>query len=201
MAHDEPDERVDADFERSPLLNRIGSMVYPSASHPEAPSATVAQTCFIILSIYIGLGMLSQPYGLRLGGWAALAALGATAALFFLSASLLAKASDLLPHGYQRTFPVLGGVLAGPAGRCTVSGMAALELFGAVTIAVVVILSQLELLLPAKGTPLEFELSYMKLLIINAYFGEDLYTKELLHTIHWLPSRIYYFRFSTAVAE
>lgn len=151
MPHQEASDPVEEDVEGSFLLNRIGSMVYPSASHPEAPSATVAQTCFIILSIYIGLGMLSQPFGLRLGGWAALLALGATAALFFLSATLLGKASDLLPRGQPRTFPVLGGTLAGPAGRSAVSGLAALELFGAVTIALVVVLSQLQLLLPAKG--------------------------------------------------
>lgn len=156
------------DLEGSFLLDRIGSMVYPSASHPEAPSATVAQTCFIILSIYIGLGMLSQPFGLRLGGWAALIALGGTAALFFLSATLLGKASDLLPPGSQRTFPVLGGKLAGPAGRSTVSGLAALELFGAVTIAIVVVLAQLELLLPAKVI---FSLSPVALSCIIAVAG------------------------------
>ena len=115
------------------------------------PGASVKDTCFIILSIYVGLGLLSQPYGLKLGGWLGLVALLGTAALFFTSASLLGKACDLLPPGLPRTFPVLGDALAGPTGRAIVSVLAGLELFGAVCIAIVVVIQQLELLLPSEG--------------------------------------------------
>jgi vesicular inhibitory amino acid transporter len=122
----------------------------PSVDHA-APGSTVAQTCCIILSIYVGLGLLSQPYGLRLGGWTALAALAGTAALFFTSASLLARACDLLPPGVPRTFPELGEALAGRAGRVAVAAAASVELFGAAIISMVVVLQQLELLLPSEG--------------------------------------------------
>ena len=133
-------------------INRSGSdETLSSGGDQTAPGATVRDTCFIILSIYVGLGLLSQPFGLRLGGYMALLPLLATALLFFISANLLAMACDLLPQGHEKTFPVLGEALAGSTGRAAVSTLAGFELFGAVTIALVVVLQQLELLLPTEG--------------------------------------------------
>jgi len=113
--------------------------------------ASVSSTCFIILSIYVGLGLLSQPYGLRLGGWVGLIPLCCTAALFFCSANILARACNLLPPGHAQTFPVLGQALAGDTGRVGVTLLAGIELFGAIMIALAIVLQQLELLLPSEG--------------------------------------------------
>ncbi|KAG7673508.1 hypothetical protein Ndes2526B_g03042 [Nannochloris sp. 'desiccata'] len=130
--------------------------------------ASVSSTCLIILSIYVGLGLLSQPYGLRLGGWIGLISLLSTAALFFCSATLLAKACDFLPPGHAQTFPVLGHALAGNAGRAGVTLLAGFELFGAIMIGLVIVLQQLELLLPREGL---FTLSPLVLACIIAVSG------------------------------
>jgi hypothetical protein len=113
--------------------------------------ASVSSTCLIILSIYVGLGLLSQSYGLLLGGWIGLISIFCTAALFFSSATLLAKACNLLPPGHAQTFPVLGHALAGNIGRTGVTILAGFELFGAIMIALAIVLQQLELLLPSEG--------------------------------------------------
>jgi amino acid permease len=130
--------------------------------------ASVTSTCLIILSIYVGLGLLSQPFGLHLGGWLGLISLICTAFLFFSSANLLAKACDLLPPGSPPTFPVLGHNLAGNVGRAGVTIFAAIELFGAIMIGLCICLQQLELLLPREGL---FSLSPLTLACIIAVSG------------------------------
>jgi vesicular inhibitory amino acid transporter len=131
--------------------------------------ASVMSTCFIILSIYVGLGLLSQPFGLRVAGWSGgLLCLVFTAALFFSSAHFLTKACDLLPPGVSQTFPVLGHALAGNAGRVGVTVLAGMEIFGAITIGLVIVLQQLELLLPSEGL---FSLSPLTLACMIAVAG------------------------------
>ena len=59
-----------------------------------------------------GMGMLSMPYAVALGGWASLAALVVAAALFCLSGLLIVRNFDKVPAGMPHTYPALG---AGPA--------------------------------------------------------------------------------------
>lgn len=72
------------------------------------------QTCFNTVNLFLGVGLLSMPYALKIGGWVALAPLVLAAALFCLSALLIVSAFDRLPPAVQRTYPELGE----PAARC-----------------------------------------------------------------------------------
>ena len=77
----------------------------------------------------MGIGMLSMPYAMRLSGWAGLAALAASLALFNASAHLLVAGLERLPAGVPRSYPSLGAAAFGPAGRRLV-GLLALSEFG-----------------------------------------------------------------------
>jgi len=144
----------------------------PSADINCSPiaSATILQTSVIIVSIYVGLGLLSQPYAIHLGGWAALAALAGVAALFYTSASLLVSACDALPESAPKSLPHLGSVLWGRAGKSMVTFIAGLELFGSLAISLVVVFQQVELFLPTEGKSRQ---------INNRDSGETLTSKHL----------------------
>jgi solute carrier family 32 (vesicular inhibitory amino acid transporter) len=77
----------------------------------------------------MGIGMLSMPYAMRLGGWAGLAALASALALFAASAHALIAALELLPAGAPKTYPALGAAAFGPRGAKLVA-VAALSEFG-----------------------------------------------------------------------
>jgi vesicular inhibitory amino acid transporter len=108
-------------------------------------------TVGLILNVYIGLGLLSQPYAVKLGGWAGgLSVLAVTIASFTTSALLLPKAFALLPPGIPHSYPQLGAFsLGGGHGKVLVASLAGMELFGSLAIALCVVYRQLELLLPA----------------------------------------------------
>lgn len=139
-------------MEEEPLLLRA----LTSRSHPEIDyetyqhdKASISETVFIILSIFLGLGLLNQPYAISLGGWFSLFALLATCIAFTLSALLLVKVCDFFPS--STSLPFLGGILAGEKGTRAVTAFACFELFGSIIIALAVLIQQIELLLPSEG--------------------------------------------------
>lgn len=111
-------------------------------------SASALQTVFVILSIYMGLGMLSQPYALRVGGWASLIFLICAGALFLGSAIMVSRACELLPPNHEQNYSGLGNALWGSRGRIIVSIIAGMELVGGAIIATAVMFEQFEILLP-----------------------------------------------------
>ena len=113
--------------------------------------ASALQTAFVILSIYMGLGMLSQPYALRVGGWASLTFLISAGALFLGSAVMVSRACELLPPGHEQNYSGLGHAVWGSRGRILVSIIAGMELLGGAIIATAVMFEQFEILLPEKG--------------------------------------------------
>ena len=60
------------------------------------------------VNIYMGLGLLSMPYAMRLSGWFGLLALLASTAVFCTSAKLLIRAFQTLPAGILHSYPNLG---------------------------------------------------------------------------------------------
>jgi hypothetical protein len=58
----------------------------------------------------MGIGLLSMPYAMRLGGWLAIGALLLATTTFCYSGRLLVKAFDKLPAGTLHTYPALGGL-------------------------------------------------------------------------------------------
>ena len=60
------------------------------------------------INIFVGLGLLSMPYAMRLSGWLGLAAMAAMTCLFCLSGKLLVQAFDKMPLHCAQTYPALG---------------------------------------------------------------------------------------------
>ncbi|PSC72470.1 Vacuolar amino acid transporter 1 [Micractinium conductrix] len=116
--------------------------------HAAPLGTTVVQASLSIMNIMVCTGMLSMPYALRLGGWAALGVLGALLPLFALSGLLIVWAFDRLPAHVPRTYPDLGHAAAGAAGRRAVLCCSFLELFGGSCILLMVAWRMAELLLP-----------------------------------------------------
>eukprot|EP00887_Chlorella_sp_A99_P000056 scaffold16.g56.t1 len=90
-------------------------------------------------------------YAVRLGGWAALGALGGAVTVFCFSAHLIVAAFDRLPPRAPRTYPELGLVAAGRGGVRMVLGFAFVELAGTSCIALLVLWQLVQLFLPAGG--------------------------------------------------
>lgn len=95
--------------------------------------------------------MLSQPYALRVGGWASLIFLISAGALFLGSAVMVSRACELLPPGHEQNYSGLGHAVWGSRGRVLVSIIAGMELLGGAIIATAVMFEQFEILLPEKG--------------------------------------------------
>jgi vesicular inhibitory amino acid transporter len=66
------------------------------------------------VNIYMGLGLLSMPYAMRLAGWFGLLALMASTAIFCVSAKLLIQAFQTLPAGMLHSYPNLGAPSLSP---------------------------------------------------------------------------------------
>lgn len=79
-----------------------------TASTSDREGTTVLQATFNLINIYVGLGLLSQAYALRLAGWLGLIALLLTTGIFCLSGKLLVRAFQRLPEGISHTYPNLG---------------------------------------------------------------------------------------------
>ena len=60
------------------------------------------------INIFMGLGLLSMPYAMRLSGWLGLAAMAALTCLFCLSGKLIVHAFDKMPLHRAQTYPALG---------------------------------------------------------------------------------------------
>lgn len=108
---------------------------------------SVFQTTLVVVSIYVGLGLLSQPFALRLGGWGAIGALLITFLLFYASALFMVSSVEQLEHDCC-DLPTLGNMLGGELGRKMVSVIAIMELFGSLTISIIIILQQIEFFVP-----------------------------------------------------
>lgn len=60
------------------------------------------------VNLFLGVGLLSMPYAIHKGGWAALVPLCLVTSLFGLSAHLIIAAFDRLPPLVPKTYPELG---------------------------------------------------------------------------------------------
>lgn len=132
----------------------------PGMREPKSGNS-VFQTTLVVVSIYVGLGLLSQPFALRLGGWGALGALLITFLLFYVSALFMVSSVEQLEHDCS-DLPNLGNLLGGEVGRKVVSVIAIMELFGSLTISIIIILQQIEFFVPFSddsATPLRSTVS------------------------------------------
>ena len=67
------------------------------------------------INIFMGLGLLSMAYAMRLSGWLGLAAMAALTCLFCLSGKLIVHAFDKMPLHRAQTYPALGQYQASSA--------------------------------------------------------------------------------------
>lgn len=125
-----------------------------SPAAPRLPGTTLLQTTGNILNVFVGTGLLSMPFALRKGGWAALGVQALLLPLFALSGQLIVWAFDLLPAAVPRTYPALGRAAAGRHGLRAVMLFSFLELFGGSCILLMVAWRMAELLLPPGLGPL-----------------------------------------------
>lgn len=66
------------------------------------------------MNIFVGMGLLSMPYAMKLSGWLGLLAMAALTALFCLSGKLIVRAFDKMPSHQPHTYPALGNFLSSP---------------------------------------------------------------------------------------
>ncbi len=60
------------------------------------------------INVFMGIGLLSMPYAMRLSGWAGLAGLLLAAALFCVSGKLIVRGFDRIPAGVVQSYAQLG---------------------------------------------------------------------------------------------
>mmetsp|Transcript_13585 Transcript_13585/g.41061 ORF Transcript_13585/g.41061 Transcript_13585/m.41061 type:complete len:381 (+) Transcript_13585:378-1520(+) len=121
------------------------------ADFPEPHAgATFAQTAFNLQNVFMGIGLLSMPYAMRLSGWMGLVALTLASALFCTSGFLIVLGFERVSAG-PKTFARLGSAALGDTGKAMVLVFASLEFFGAVCMSLIVIYKQIESFLPASG--------------------------------------------------
>lgn len=70
---------------------------------------TTSNYCMQV-NIYMGLGLLSMPYAMKLAGWCGVLSLMAASLTFCLSAKLLIHAFKTLPPGVPHTYANLGQI-------------------------------------------------------------------------------------------
>eukprot|EP00469_Lotharella_globosa_P014597 CAMPEP_0167819658 /NCGR_PEP_ID=MMETSP0112_2-20121227/5542_1 /TAXON_ID=91324 /ORGANISM="Lotharella globosa, Strain CCCM811" /LENGTH=465 /DNA_ID=CAMNT_0007719897 /DNA_START=74 /DNA_END=1475 /DNA_ORIENTATION=+ len=112
-------------------------------------SLTLWEAVWAIVNIFVGLGLLSQPYALAVGGWACLGWLFVVTAVCGFTGVLLALLFDRLrEQGRDLTYASLGEAAMGPYGRVIVQAAVSLELAGATLVCSLFMWENLLYLLP-----------------------------------------------------
>ncbi|KAL5077105.1 hypothetical protein RYX36_016089 [Vicia faba] len=94
-------------------------------------SASVFKTCFNLLNVISGVGIVSMPYALASGGWLSIFLLFTIAIACCYTGTLVKKCMDMDPD--IRTFPDIGEHAFGSKGRLIVSIIMNTELYLAVS--------------------------------------------------------------------
>lgn len=126
----------------------LGDDEPPAACHA---GASVQQTTFNLINVFMGIGLLSMPYAMRLSGWAGLGGLLLAATLFCISGKLIVRGFDRIPAGVPQSYSQLGKAALGKPGKILVLTFAMLEFFGASCMTLIVVWKQVETFLPDEG--------------------------------------------------
>ena len=106
--------------------------------------ASSLATTFNVVNLYVGLGLLSKPYALRLGGWLSLIVLFACTALFNFTGKLLVRCFDAAPH--VQSFVGLGLAAGGKWGLWTVGIVSIADFFSAVCMCLIIVWNSVDTL-------------------------------------------------------
>eukprot|EP00271_Cylindrocystis_brebissonii_P005064 TRINITY_DN17004_c0_g1_i1.p1 TRINITY_DN17004_c0_g1~~TRINITY_DN17004_c0_g1_i1.p1 ORF type:complete len:504 (+),score=52.01 TRINITY_DN17004_c0_g1_i1:183-1694(+) len=110
---------------------------------------TELQTVLNTVNLYVGVGLLSTGYAVKLGGWVSLLVLALSTYVFSWTAKLLCWAAEALPPDVPPSYPNIGKAALGPAGQWLVMGSVLLEFWGAQGMCLIVLWQSIALLLPA----------------------------------------------------
>ena len=122
----------------------------PSTPTPSTGTSTPLQAVVNTVQVFMGIGLLSMPYAMRLGGWVGgCGGLALALAAFRVSAGLLDAGLAALPPGTPKTFAALGAAALGPAARSVVGALAVAEFGGGAALTLAIVFKQAALLLPA----------------------------------------------------
>eukprot|EP00756_Hemistasia_phaeocysticola_P065501 Hpha_TRINITY_DN8598_c0_g1::TRINITY_DN8598_c0_g1_i1::g.146554::m.146554/K15015/SLC32A, VGAT; solute carrier family 32 (vesicular inhibitory amino acid transporter) len=136
-APDSMERRASALLQRRlPSIVPLPSILPASPKGEKEDGATRLQTGFNILNLYVGLGLLSQPYAFAKGGWVTAGMLALSALLFSYTGKLIVRAfaaCDKAVLGLEEStsYPDLGYAVWGDRGRKLVLGVSMAEFVGA----------------------------------------------------------------------
>jgi len=71
------------------------------------------------INVFMGIGLLSCPYAMRLSGWAGLLALAGATCLFCLSGKLIVAGFKKIPANMPQTYPALGMPISSALSRAS----------------------------------------------------------------------------------
>ena len=109
----------------TPIGSRGGSLVAQMAVPEEGRKAGVCATMFNVINIYVGLGLLAQPYALQRGGWVVLVFMGLCGLMCAYTGKLVVKCfanmdmTEYMSRG-GATWSNLADYLIGPYGQAVV---------------------------------------------------------------------------------
>lgn len=118
-----------------------------------APGCRSRPPARLQLNIFVGVGILSLPYGLRESGWLGLGGLFALSTLFCTSGLIIVEAFRFLPSQASKTLPALGRAAGGRLGESLVTFFILCELLGGSCLQTLVLWSELQTVLEALGWP------------------------------------------------
>mmetsp|Transcript_23472 Transcript_23472/g.37836 ORF Transcript_23472/g.37836 Transcript_23472/m.37836 type:complete len:555 (+) Transcript_23472:133-1797(+) len=127
--------------------NNGGGMLVDKIDFPRKKLSN-SEAVYTIVNIFVGLGMLSKPYSLAMGGWVSLG--GLTLLCFWGAASglIMIRCFQLVP-GSRVTYPQLGEAAMGMAGRRLVQAIILLEFMGATIIVMIFMWKNFSFLFPS----------------------------------------------------
>ena len=115
----------------------------------EGGTMTAWQAGFNVVNLYVGMGLLSKPYALALGGWFSLLPLFVLCAISLYTGKVIVRCFAWM-RTERPTYPMLGAAAFGRAGEALVSVMIFLEFFGATCIVLLFLWQNASLLLDGR---------------------------------------------------
>eukprot|EP00854_Cymbomonas_tetramitiformis_P024230 gene24230-29427_t len=121
-----------------------------SLPQEEDGKSSLTQSVFNVINTYVGLGLLSKPYAVKLGGWVSLAVLLVLTCLFNFTGKLVVRSFERIPGGRQGapSYAELGKATLGSFGYYLVSLITSLEFFGGACMCLIIVWQCAEQLLP-----------------------------------------------------
>ncbi|CAM6099324.1 unnamed protein product [Calypogeia fissa] len=110
---------------------------------------TDAQTVLNTMNLYVGVGLLSLGFAVKLGGWMSLALLAIIGVIFAYSAKLICRSFLKVPRSVVPSYPNLGATVYGTPGQLAVMLMGGTEFFGALCLCLIIVWQSITMLLPA----------------------------------------------------